>query len=174
MSPGRAEPSTSFPARPCAAPPRPARGMSGFWIRQVFKDSMQLFHKHILFFQTNFYAPNKHIFKYILGGYLSSPKPGHTTGGSGRGARRGGRAGSGRTGCQQNCSHRGQASLAPANASKKRLLDVSPEARTSEISFKPMEEQSPRLTTGSSPVYPRFISGTRSACGNWLFPFLSA
>ena len=35
MSPGRAGPSTSFPARPCAAPPRPARGMSGFWTRQV-------------------------------------------------------------------------------------------------------------------------------------------
>ena len=35
MSPGRAEPSTSPPARPCAAPPRPARGMSGFWTRQV-------------------------------------------------------------------------------------------------------------------------------------------
>ena len=35
MSPGRAEMSTSLPARPCAAPPRPARGMSGFWTRQV-------------------------------------------------------------------------------------------------------------------------------------------
>ena len=35
MSPGRAEPSTSPPARPCAAPHRPARGMSGFWTRQV-------------------------------------------------------------------------------------------------------------------------------------------
>ena len=34
---------------------------------------------------------------------LSSPKPGHTTGGSRRGARRGGGAGSGRTVCQQNC-----------------------------------------------------------------------
>ena len=37
---------------------------------------------------------------------LSSPKPGHTTGGSGRGARRGGGAASGRTGCQQNSSPR--------------------------------------------------------------------
>ena len=41
MFPGRAEPSTSLPARPCAAPPRPARGMfarvldSASWIRQV-------------------------------------------------------------------------------------------------------------------------------------------
>ena len=72
---------------------------------------------------------------------LSSPKPGHTTGGSGRGARRGGGAGSGRTGCQQNCSPRRQASLAPSKASKTRRLNVSPEARTSEILCKPMEEQ---------------------------------
>ena len=40
---GRTDPSASRSARPCpprrsavrAAPPRPARGMSGFWIRQV-------------------------------------------------------------------------------------------------------------------------------------------
>ena len=31
-----------------------------------------------------------------------------------------------------------------------------------------MEEQSPRLTTGSSAVYQRFISGTRSALSSWL------
>ena len=31
-----------------------------------------------------------------------------------------------------------------------------------------MKEQSPRLTTGSSPVYPRFISGTRRALSSWL------
>ena len=31
--------------------------------------------------------------------HLSNPKPGHTTGGSGRGAWRGGGAGSSRTGC---------------------------------------------------------------------------
>ena len=35
ISPGRTGPSTSLPARPCAAPPRPACGMSGFWIRHV-------------------------------------------------------------------------------------------------------------------------------------------
>ena len=61
--------------------------------------------------------------------HLSSPKPGHTTGGSGRGARRGGGAGSGRTGCQQNYSPRRQASLVPPKASKKRRFNVSPEAR---------------------------------------------
>ena len=80
--------------------------------------------------------------------HLSSPKPGHTTGGSGRGARRGGGAGSGRTGCQQNCSPRRQASLVPPKASKTRRLNVSPEARTSEILCKPVEEQNPRLTRG--------------------------
>ena len=53
---------------------------------------------------------------------LSNPKPGHTTGASGRSARRGGGAGSGRTGCQQNCSPRKQASLVPSKASKTRLL----------------------------------------------------
>ena len=42
---------------------------------------------------------------------LSSPKPGHTTSGSGRGACLGGGAGSGKTGCQQNCSPWRQASL---------------------------------------------------------------
>ena len=31
-----------------------------------------------------------------------------------------------------------------------------------------MGEQIPRLTTGSSPVYPRFISGTKNALSSWL------
>ena len=39
---------------------------------------------------------------------LSIPKPGHTTSRSGRGARRGGQAESGRIECQQNCSSRKQ------------------------------------------------------------------
>ena len=68
--------------------------------------------------------------------HLSSPKPGHTTGGSGRTAgRQGGGAGSSRTGCQQNCSPRRQESLAPPKASRTRRLNVPPEARTSEIPF---------------------------------------
>ena len=106
-----------------------------------------------------------YIYIYI---YLSGPKPGHTTGGSGRGARWGGGAMSGRTGCQQNCSPGGQASLVFPKASKIRRLNVSPEARTSEILCKPMEEQTPRLTTASSPVSPRCISRTRSALSPWL------
>ena len=100
--------------------------------------------------------------------YLSSPKPGHTTGGSGRGARRAGGAGSGRTGCQQNCSPKRKASLAPSKATKTRRLNVPPEARTSEIVCKPMGEQNPRLTRGLSAVHPRFISGTRIALCSWL------
>ena len=47
------------------------------------------------------------------------------------------------------------------------VLDVSSEARTKEILCKPMEEQNPRLTTGSSAVCKRFISGTRSALHSW-------
>ena len=47
---------------------------------------------------------------------LSSPKPGHTTGRSGRGARRSGEAGSSTIECQHNCSPREQASLVPFKA----------------------------------------------------------
>ena len=91
--------------------------------------------------------------------YLSSPKPGHTTGGSGRGVRRCGGAGSGGTGCQQNSSPGGQSFLVPPKASQTRRLNVSPGARTSEILCKPMEEQNPRLTTGPSTIHHRFITG---------------
>ena len=71
-----------------------------------------------------------------------------------------------------------QASLAPFKESKTRRLNVFPEARTSEILCKWIEEQNPRLTRGSSAVYPRFISGTRSALSSWLLasgptPFVS-
>ena len=42
------------------------------------------------------------------------------------------------------------------------------EARTNEILFKPMGEQSPWLTTGLRPVYPRSICGTMAALRSWL------
>ena len=100
--------------------------------------------------------------------YLPGPTPGHTAGGSGRGARRGGGAVLGRTGCQQNGSPRRQASPVLSKASQTRRLNDPPEARTSEILFKPMGEQNPWLTTSSSAVYPRFISGTASALRSWL------
>ena len=106
--------------------------------------------------------------------YLSNPKPGHTTGGSGRSARRSGGAGSGRTGCQQNYSPRKQTSLVPSKASKKRRFNVSPEARTSEILCKPTEEQNQRLTSGLSAVYHR--DEKRSlflAADQWTDAFLS-
>ena len=87
--------------------------------------------------------------------HLSNPKPGHSTGGSGRSARRSGRAGSGKIGCKQNYSPRKQKSTVPSKASKKRRFNVSPEARTSEIPCKATAEQNQRLTTGLSAVYPR-------------------
>ena len=49
---------------------------------------------------------------------LSIAKPGHNAGASGPCARQGGKAASGRTACQQNCSPRKQASLMPTNASR--------------------------------------------------------
>ena len=81
---------------------------------------------------------------------LPNPNPGHTTGGSGRGAPRSGRAGSGKIGCEQNYSPRIQKTTVPSKASKNRRFDVFPEARTSKILFKPTEEQNHRLTTGLS------------------------
>ena len=59
--------------------------------------------------------------------YLSNPKPGHTTGGSGWGARRGGGAGPGKTGRRQISAPMRQASLVPPKASKTRPLNDSPE-----------------------------------------------
>ena len=65
----------------------------------------------------------------------------------------------GRIGAHGRVAGRGRAGLyanrTVAKASKTRRLNVAPEARTSEILFKPMGEQNPRLTTGSSPVYHR-------------------
>ena len=79
---------------------------------------------------------------------LSIPKPGYTTGGSGRGgARRSGGAGRGRAGRDADGPVRpgDDRPLCP-QASKTTVLNVSSEARTKEILCKPMEEQSPRLT----------------------------
>ena len=151
------DPARPRPAAPPGAPTRPAHGVSGFWIRQVNSIHAQHVRQEIRLSSQQPLLVN-----------LSSPKPGHTTGGSRRGARRGGRAGSGRTVCQQDCSPREESFLAFSKASKTRRLNVSPEARTSEIVCKPMEEQNPQLTTGSSAVYHWFISGTRSALCSWL------
>ena len=96
-------------------------------------------------------SPNKKEYKPNL-------KPGHTTSGSGRsGARPCGRAMPGRRGRRWVGSPGKQPSFLPSRASKTTVLNVSPEARTSEISCKPMEEQNSRLTTGLKSVYPRDI-----------------
>ena len=55
-------------------------------------------------------AQNQTTGRPVFGFNLSNPKPGHTTGGSGRGARRSGQAGSGKIGCQRNHSPRKQKS----------------------------------------------------------------
>ena len=109
-----------------------------------------------------------------MNGNLSNPKPEHTTGASGRGARRSGGAGTGRTGRRQNSSPRGLVSRVPSKASKTHRLNVSPEARKNEILCKPMEEHNDRLTTGLCPVYPR--DEKRSlflAADQWTDAFLS-
>ena len=106
--------------------------------------------------------------------YLSSPKPGHTTGRSRRGARRGGGAGSGTTVRQQNCAPREKSFPALSKASKTRRLNVPPEAQISEFLCKPMEEQNPRFTPDLSPVYHR--GKKRSlflAADQWADAFLS-
>ena len=80
-------------APPCAASNRPARCVSGFWIRHVFLQK----HK-----KTKFHV-NRPV----------ESKTGHTTGGSGRSARWSGRAGSGKIGFQQNYSPRKHKSTVP-------------------------------------------------------------
>ena len=110
--------------------------------------------------------------------YLSNPKPGHTT--AGRVGAPSGAAGRGRArlGANRIIRPGNKKSTGPSKASKKRRSNVSPEARTSEILCKPTEEQNQRLTLGFSPVYHRFISGTRSAlcflaADQWNDAFLS-
>ena len=106
--------------------------------------------------------------------HLSNPKPGHITGGSRRGARRGGGVGSGRTVRQQNCSPRGQSSPALSKASKSCRLNCFPEEQTNEILCKPKEERNDRLNRGSSAVYQR--DEKRSlflAADQWNNAFLS-
>ena len=109
---------------------------------------------------------------------MSSPKPGHTTSRSGRGARPGGGAGPGRTGRRQNSSPRRQASLVPLKASKIRFLNVSPEARTSKIPCNPKTGTKPpvdrRFVSGVKAVSPRDERGSLFlAADQWTDAFLS-
>ena len=88
--------------------------------------------------------------------HLSNPKPGHTTGGSGRAAH--GEAtgwdGSGRMGRRRVCSHKTTAPRA-SRASKTTVLNNSPGARTREILCKSLGEQNVRLTSGLRSLYQR-------------------
>ena len=105
---------------------------------------------------------------------LSNPKPGHTTGGLIRGgARREG--GSGRRRAAQDADgtiHPGD--NRPSYPSDDARITFwaclwKHEQRKSYLNrWGPMEEQNPRLTRGSSAVYPRFINGTRSALRSLL------
>ena len=83
---------------------------------------------------------------------LSNQRPEHTTGGSSgrRTTRQRGGAEPGRTGRRRIGSPRRQLSLVLSKASSTPVLNDSSEARTSEILCKPMGEQNPRLTRGSS------------------------
>ena len=101
-------------------------------------------------------------------------KPGHTTSGSGRGAWRGGGAGSGRTGCQQNCSPRRQGSLVLSKASKNRHLTVSLKERTIKICLNRMREQNQRLTRDLCALYQRDRERSSFlAADQWTDDFLS-
>ena len=96
---------------------------------------------------------------YASAVHLSNPKPGHTTGGSGRGETRhgwAGRGGAGRggSGRRQVCSPSRQLSHLPSWESKTTVLDDFSETRTNEILCKPIEEQNPRLTTGLCAISP--------------------
>ena len=113
-----------------------------------------------------------HVVLETLNINLSSPKPGHTTGGSGRGARRIGGVGLGRTGCQQNCLPKRLDSLVPSKASRTRGLNVFPEARISELLCKRNAGTKPavdnRFICSLSAVYLRFTTWTRKALSSWL------
>ena len=104
------------------------------------------------------------IFLHIKGVFnLPNPKPGHTTGGSGRGG-----AWPSRKGRRRFGSPRRHLSLVPTRVPKTTVLKFIRKHEQSNSYLKPTEEQNHRLTTGLSAVHPRFISGTRHAPCSWL------
>ena len=69
-------------------------------------------------------------------------------------------AGPGRTGSRRIGSLRRQPSLVPSKASYRPVLNDSSEARTNEITFKPMGEQKPKLPSGLPAARnPLFVTG---------------
>ena len=101
--------------------------------------------------------------------YLSNPKPGHITGGSGRAAHSGaaGHGRPGRMGRRRVSPRRAHPSLVPPRASKTSVLNISSKARTKGTLCKPAEEQNPRLTSGLSAVYVARLANVVVVVG-WL------
>ena len=112
------------------------------------------------------------------GGASGAGRSGAGRGGAGRGgAERGGagRSGAGRGGAGPNWLRSVPldelddcilgTSVSPNQSNS---LNILVQARTKEFLFKLAEEQNPRLTTGLSPVYQRFITGTKSALRSWM------
>ena len=98
---------------------------------------------------------------------LSSPKPGHTTGGSGRGgARRDGGAGRERSGWDADESVRPEYNRPsyPSDDRREKPLGVTLEARTKGTLCKPKGEQNPQLNR----IHQRSIRGTTAALRSWL------
>ena len=160
---------------PRHSPPRPdPPGMSGFWHRRVGGQREQFSSGRTDPSASRLAGPRpappgpKSLVRVFEESSttvvfdLSSPRPGHTTGGAGRdGAGRSGVGGAGQGGLGRRrvCSLWRQPTLLLSRESKTTVLDDSSEARTNEILCKPMEEQSPRLTTGLCAVNSRFICG---------------
>ena len=97
---------------------------------------------------------------HVLLNNLSSPKPGHTPGGSVLGgARRDGGAGRGREAQDADGTARpGENSPSyPSDDGRMTSWFLSLEARTKETLFKPTEDQKPQLTTGLPAVYPQDV-----------------
>ena len=126
-------------SQPCTAQTKPAHGMFGFWTRQVFlfKFFMPGMSGKPACWCLVLFLALPRIFYPEFFIRLLIPKPRHTKGRSCRGVRRGGRAASSRTGCQQNCSPKNQYLLVPAKGSKRRCLNSSSEAPPREIVPKP-------------------------------------
>ena len=95
---------------------------------------------------------------------LSNPKPGHTTGGSGRAAHSGaaGHGGPGRMGRRRVSPRRPQPSLVSSRALKTTVLNRRHEQRN------PYVNRRRNKTRRWPAVYPRLISGTGSALCFWL------
>ena len=94
-------------------------------------------------------------------GNLSSPKTGHTTGGSCR-------YGAKRTAVRGNARQKKIPIFRSPWKPTASLTLQRKQAQTNKILCKTLRKQNVPLTTDLSPVYPRFIAGTASALRCWL------